>query len=49
MGESRWLVVSVPDASKGVVKHHKSKKKAEAKPRPFFRSEYQPIKVVALD
>lgn len=49
MGKSRWLVVSVPDSSKRLVKYHKSKKKAEVKPRPFFRSEYQPIKVVALD
>ena len=44
MGKSRWLVVSVLDSSKRLVKHHKSKKKAEAKPRPFFVASINQLK-----
>ena len=44
MGESRWLVVSVPDSSKRLVKHHKSKKRPRQSLGLFFVASINQLK-----
>ena len=44
MGESRWLAVSVPDSSKRLVKHHKSKKRPRQSLGLFFVASINQLK-----